>query len=472
MNKLRRAGVLLPVFSLPSPYGIGAFGKAAFDFVDFLADSGQSLWQILPMGPTGASGSPYQSLSAFAGDPFFIDLDLLVRDGLLTRRELKPLREAAARTVRVDYAVQAALRTPLLLRAASRFEGDSAYEKFCRENSWWLEDFVSAGASALDAGAAPAFRGDAASALPALQYLFRLQWMRLKRYANARGVGIVGDLPFYIGAESSDYKSHPELFAVDAEGRPRLIAGVPPDAFAKDGQVWNDPVYDWKEHARTGYDWWIRRFRQADALYDLCRVDHFRAFAAYFAIPAGRPASEGAWVEGPGKKFIDVVKKSVPGLGVIAEDLGIITDDVHALREYSGYPGMRVLQFAFTPGEDSAYLPHNHIRDCVCYTGTHDNPTLREWASKLPKPEADFACAYLGTDAKGLPRAALRAALGSVASTVIAPLSDYLGLSARARINTPSTVSRKNWTWRLAPGDLTPALANDILELVRRYGRV
>jgi 4-alpha-glucanotransferase len=478
MNKLRRAGVLLPVFSLPSPYGIGTLGKAAFDFVDFLADAGQSLWQILPMGPTGASGSPYQSLSAFAGDPFAIDLDLLVRDGLLTLRELKPLRESAAHTARVDYAAQAALRTPLLLKAAARFTEDADYKKFRRENSWWLEDFVSYSADALGAvvlprrASASALRGDATYAPSVLQYLFRLQWRRLKRYANARGVGIVGDLPFYIGAESADYKVHPELFATDAEGRPRLIAGVPPDAFAKDGQVWNDPVYDWKEHARTGYDWWLRRFRQAGALYDLCRVDHFRAFAAYFAIPAGRPASGGEWVRGPGKKFIDAVKKSVPGLGIIAEDLGIITGDVHALREYSGYPGMRVLQFAFAPGEDSAYLPHNHIRDCVCYTGTHDNPTLVEWASKLPKPESDFARAYLGADAKDLPRAVLKAALGSVAATVIAPLSDYLGLGARARINTPSTVSRKNWTWRLAPGDLTPALSKDILALARMYGRV
>jgi 4-alpha-glucanotransferase len=479
VSGLRRAGVLLPVFSLPSPYGIGAFGKAAFDFVDFLADSGQSLWQILPTGPSGASGSPYQGLSVFAGNPDYIDLDLLVHEGFLTKRELKPLRDASAKAVRVDYAVQDELRPPLLLKAAARFAGrgdNPDYKNFCKDNAWWLDDFARYASSAF--GSQESGRHTASSLRPSpaetsvIQYFFHIQWLRLKRYANARGIGIVGDLPFYTGSESVDYKAHPELFATDEEGLPRLIAGVPPDAFSEDGQVWNDPVYDWREHARTDYLWWIRRFRQADVMYDLCRIDHFRAFAAYFAIPAGRPASDGKWVDGPGKKFIDAVRAAVPCLGVIAEDLGIITDDVHELREYSGYPGMRVLQFAFDPEEDSAYLPHNHVRDCVCYTGTHDNPTLVEWSSKLPKPEADFARAYLGATSGNLPAAVIRAALGSVAATVIVPLQDYMGLGARARINTPSTVSAKNWTWRLSPGDLTPGLAENIRALSVMYGRV
>jgi 4-alpha-glucanotransferase len=458
--------VLLPVFSLPSPYGMGSLGKDAFEFVDFLADAGQSLWQILPMGPTGASGSPYQGLSVFAGNPDYIDPDLLVREGLLKKRELKALRDATADSRRVDYGTRSELRAPLLAKAASRFEEDADYRKFRRDNAWWLRDFERC---ASRSHANPKGR---AREVSVIQYLFHIQWLRLKRYANARGVGIVGDLPFYPGAESVDYVTHPELFVTDASGRPRMIAGVPPDAFSQDGQVWNDPVYDWKEHARTGYDWWISRFRQADAMYDLCRVDHFRAFAAYFAIPAGCPATDGEWMTGPGKKFIDVVRKAVPGLGVIAEDLGIITDDVRALREYSGYPGMRVLQFAFEPGEDSSYLPHNHIRDCVCYTGTHDNPTLVEWSSKLPADEATFARAYLGARAKELPQAVINAALGSVAGTVIIPLQDYMGLGARARINTPSTVSAWNWTWRLRPGDLTKELSEHISNLTRMYGRI
>jgi 4-alpha-glucanotransferase len=471
-SKLRRAGLLLPVFSLPSPYGMGSLGKDAFEFVEFLADSGQSLWQVLPMGPTGASGSPYQGTSVFAGNPCYIDLDTLVKDGLLTRYELRTLRAATKDSRRVDYDVQARLRLPLLSRAAARFIAGPKrrdYRKFLSENSWWLNDFERC-APHRDADAA--YGRPEESLIPVIQYLFHDQWMRLKRYANARGVGIVGDIPFYTGEESSDYIAHPELFATGKSGRPRLIAGVPPDAFSKDGQVWNDPVYDWNEHARTGYDWWIRRFRQANVMYDLCRVDHFRAFAAYFAIPAGKPASCGKWVKGPGRAFVDAVKDAVPGLGVIAEDLGIITDDVHALREYSGYPGMRVLQFAFEPGEDSAYLPHNHIRECVCYTGTHDNPTLAQWAAAMPEPEAKFARAYLGATGRGLGAAVIRAALSSVADTVIVPLQDYMGLGASARINTPSTVSARNWTWRLTPGDLSTELAADILELSRTYGRI
>ncbi|MDR3224862.1 MAG: 4-alpha-glucanotransferase [Clostridiales Family XIII bacterium] len=498
VNELRRAGILLPVFSLPSPYGIGTMGKAAFDFVDFLADSGQSLWQILPMGPADPAGSPYKSLSAFAGNPLYIDLDLLVADGLLTKREIKPLRDATAGERRVNYAIQQEQRLPVLFKAAARLEEDAGYKKFIKENAWWLNDFAlfisdesaAAGSCLLppsrkirtsdvvaEAGDhfLPSSRKrltpDAAEAAKRIQYLFYTQWRRLKRYANARGIGVVGDLPFYIGAESADYRAHPELFVTDEEGRPGFIAGVPPDAFAEDGQVWNEPVYNWKEHKRTGYDWWLRRFRNAAEMYDLCRVDHFRAFAQYYAIPAGKPAKDGAWMDGPGRAFIDAVRKAAPSFGIIAEDLGIITEDVHALREYSGYPGMRVLQFAFEPGEDSTYLPHNHIKDCVVYTGTHDNATLREWAAKAGKSESEFARAYLGVNSKNLPVQVLKAALGSVAGAVIIPLQDYMGLGAESRINTPGIVSRKNWTWRLSGGDFTKTLSRDIRALSGMYGR-
>jgi len=467
VNKLRRAGILLPVFSLPSPYGIGTMGKAAFDFVDFLADSGQSLWQILPMGPADPAGSPYKSLSAFAGNPLYIDLDLLVSDGLLAKREIKPLRDATAGEKRVNYAVQQEQRIPALFKAAARLGEDASYRKFIKKNAWWLNDFATLFPDVADM----AERAEAAEAAKRVQYLFDIQWRRLKRYANARGVGIVGDLPFYIGSESADFSAHPELFVTDEAGKPSLIAGVPPDAFTEDGQIWNEPVYDWKEHKRTGYDWWLRRFRHAAEMYDLCRVDHFRAFAQYYAIPAGKPAKDGAWMDGPSHPFIDAVRKAVPGFGIIAEDLGIITEDVHELREYSGYPGMRVLQFAFSPGDDSAYLPHNHIKDCVVYTGTHDNATLREWAAKAGKSEAEFARTYLGTNRKNLPEQILKAALGSVAGTVIIPLQDYMGLGAESRINTPGTVSRRNWTWRLSRGDLTKALSRDILARSCMYGR-
>jgi 4-alpha-glucanotransferase len=359
----------------------------------------------------------------------------------------------------VDYALQQRLKAPLLLKAAGRMKDDAGYRKFAGDNAWWLSDLSER-------------FPEAAEAARRIQYLYAVQWRDLKRYANARDVGIVGDLPFYIGAASADFHARPGLFRTGGDGRPDLIAGVPPDAFSKEGQIWNEPVYDWAAHKRTGYEWWLNRFRQAAVLYDYVRIDHFRAFAQFYAIPAGRPAGEGAWMEGPGRPFLDAVRKAVPGLGVIAEDLGIITDDVRALRAYSGYPGMCVLQFAFAPGEDSAYLPHNHVPDCVVYTGTHDNPTLGEWARTADEKEIGFACAYLGTSRKGLPQALVRAALGSVADIVIIPLQDHMGLGASARVNTPGTVSARNWTWRLAPGDLTKALGSHIRALSHMYGRV
>jgi 4-alpha-glucanotransferase len=455
---MRRAGVLMPVFSLPSPYGIGTLGRAAYGFVDFLAASGQSLWQILPMNPTGPSGSPYQCLSAFAGNPLAIDLDLLAGEGLLQKRELKQLRDSVRGRGRVCYALQQKLKVPLLFKAAGRMKEGAGFRKFIRDNAWWLSDV---------AGRFP----EVAETAQRIQYLYAVQWQGLKRYANARGIAIVGDLPFYIGGESADFHAHPELFRTDRDGRPDLIAGVPPDAFSKDGQIWNEPVYDWAAHRRSGYEWWLNRFKQASVLYDCVRVDHFRAFARFYAIPAGRPAKDGAWVEGPGRPFIDAVRKAVPGLGVIAEDLGIITDDVHELREYSGYPGMRVLQFAFAPGEDSAYLPHNHVPHCVVYTGTHDNPTLVEWTRTAGGKEIAYACDYLGTTRGNLPHALVRAALSSVAETVIIPLQDYMGLGASARVNTPGTVTSRNWTWRLQPGDLTAELRSNIRVLSEMYGR-
>ncbi|MDR0596244.1 MAG: 4-alpha-glucanotransferase [Clostridiales Family XIII bacterium] len=461
------AGLLLPLFSLPSPYGIGSMGRAAFGFVDFLADAGQRLWQILPMGPTDQAGSPYKGISAFAGNPLLIDLDLLAEDGLLTERELREHAEAtaAAANPRIDYALQHERKTALLHMAAERLSPDPSYREFARANSWWLDGFASYAARVEGSRAAGA--GISEERQRRIQYIFEAQWRRLKEYANGRGIGIVGDLPFYVGSESADFEAHPELFATDSNGRPSLIAGVPPDAFTEDGQIWNEPVYDWEEHRRTGYAWWLRRVSRAAELYDLCRVDHFRAFAQYFAIPAGRPAKEGRWMDGPGHDFIDAVRKAAPGFKIIAEDLGIITQDVHELREYSGYPGMRVLQFAFEPNGDSIYLPHNHIKNCVVYTGTHDNPTLCEWAAGASWPELDFALSYLGATRENIAQKILEAALGSVADTVIIPLQDYMGLGAEARINTPGTVSEKNWTWRLSQEALTEDLAETIRGLVK-----
>jgi 4-alpha-glucanotransferase len=411
-------------------------------------------------------------LSAFAGNPLCVDLDVLKTEGLLKKSEIKPLYDAARASERVNYALQEELRLPLLMKAAARFEPDARYRKFCKENAWWLDDFAGfisrVQKDIIGAGISEA---SARARIKRMQFFYFLQWRRLKVYANARGVGIVGDLPLYIGTESADYASRPELFATGKDGAPKLIAGVPPDAFTSDGQIWNEPVYDWKRHKRDSYAWWISRFRQASYLYDLCRIDHFRAFAQYFAIPAGRPASEGKWMDGPGKAFIDAVKKSVPALAVIAEDLGIITDDVHRLRAYSGYPGMRVLQFAFEPDTDSSYLPHNHVPDCVVYTGTHDNPTLKEWASSLSQKELEFARDYLGVPRGDISQAVLRAALCSVARTVVIPMQDYMGLGASARVNTPGIVSARNWSWRLDASALTEKLSARVSALARSYGR-
>ncbi|MDR1028136.1 MAG: 4-alpha-glucanotransferase [Clostridiales Family XIII bacterium] len=467
---MRRAGILLPIFCLPSPYGIGSLGRDAFAFVDFLRASGQSLWQILPIGPTGAYDSPYQSLSAFAGNPYFIDLDTLKQKGLLRAKELD--RDWSRDPRRVDYEGQRQYRMPLLLKAAERFDAkaDAGYATFLRDNDRWLDgfaDFMRRRRRSPDADPELWKR---------VQFFFFDQWMSLKRYANAKGIGIVGDLPYYVSEESSDYEDNPTLFETvrsgPKQGRPAALAGVPPDGFSRDGQVWNNPVYAWTAHRKDRYRWWIDRLKQAAVLYDACRIDHFRGFSEYYSIPVGEPASAGRWVKGPGAHFIDAVRDAVPGLCVIAEDLGILTEDVHALRRRSGYPGMLVLQFAFTPGEDSAYLPHNHIRNSVVYTGTHDNNTLKGWIRDSDANVIEYAYRYLGLSGTGnLSKAMIRAAIAGVAETAVIPMQDWLGLGAEARINAPSTVGGDNWRWRLRREQLTEKLSVEIFDRTDLYGR-
>jgi 4-alpha-glucanotransferase len=309
-----------------------------------------------------------------------------------------------------------------------------------------------------------------------VQFFFFDQWASVKRYANAKGVGIVGDLPYYVSEESSDFEANLPLFPIvrtgPRKGRPVALAGVPPDGFSRDGQVWNNPIYAWQAHRKERYRWWIDRLKQAAALYDACRIDHFRGFSEYYAIPAGEPASSGQWLPGPGEHFIDAVRRAVPGLNVFAEDLGLLTEDVHALRRYSGYPGMSVLQFAFAPGADSAYLPHNHTPNSVVYTGTHDNNTLKGWIRESDANVVKYLCAYLGVTRNGnLPRAVIRAALASVSETAVIPMQDWLGLDADARINTPSTAGGNNWRWRLRREQLTDGLSAEIFRVTEMYGR-
>ncbi len=507
-NNTRRSGILLPIHSLPSAHGIGGLGRAAYDFVDFLAAAGQSLWQILPIGHTGFGDSPYQCFSAFAGNPYFIDLDLLAANGLLLPEELpadsapepgpaKKNKKAApgkAATPLVDYGSLYKTRFALLAKAMRRFnKTDADYLTFCRENEDWLDDY------ALFMALKEAHGGAAFSQWPeeerlrdktalrktmaqhgprfefwkCVQYHFFRQWAPLKAYANARGIQIVGDIPIYISPDSADLWARPELFLLDETGAPTAVAGVPPDLFSKDGQLWGNPLYDWDVHRATGYAWWVRRLRQAAALFDITRIDHFRGFAGYYAVPAGhKTARKGTWEPGPGKAFIARVKKALPHMQIIAEDLGVITPDVRELLDYAGYPGMKVLQFAFSPEFESDYLPHNFPRHTVAYTGTHDNETTAGWAVRPRAKEVKFARHYLAVPAAGdLCAAMVRAAMASHANDVVIPLQDWLSLGDEARTNTPSTLGG-NWRWRLAPGQCTPALARHIYAQTALYFRL
>ncbi len=492
LDNNRTSGILMPIHSLPSPHGIGALGRAAYDFVDFLAAAGQTWWQVLPVGHTGFGDSPYQCFSAMAGNPYFIDLDLLRSQGLLAADEIPA--DWGADPARVDYGLLYRERFGVLAKALRRFnKTDADYLDFCRRNDWWLEDYalfmtikeaqggapLSAWPEALHQRDKTALRAEMAQRGPryefwkCTQYMFYTQWRTLKAYANARGVSIIGDIPIYVSPDSSDLWANPQLFQLGADGRPSLVAGVPPDFFSKDGQHWGNPVYDWDYHRRTGYDWWVRRLALSCELYDCTRIDHFRGFAGYYAIPATEEtARNGEWLPGPGKAFIGRIRRALPDMKIIAEDLGVVTPDVTELLAYSGYPGMAVLQFAFTPGEDSAFLPHNLRPHTVVYTGTHDNDTTAAWAAKKRAPDVQFARKYLRVPKDGdLAAALVAAAMSGVADTAVVPVQDWLSLGAEARTNTPATVG-KNWMWRVVPGQLTHTLAKQIYDETATYSRL
>ncbi|MDR0876081.1 MAG: 4-alpha-glucanotransferase, partial [Clostridiales Family XIII bacterium] len=460
-NSARRAGILLPVTSLPSPYGIGSLGRAAYDFVDFLYAAGQSVWQILPVGPVGWGYSPYQPASAFAGNPWLIDLDVLARDGLLTKKEIREAWTGASRTghgispASAAYRIQEKLRGSLLEKAVSRFDEKSAnYRRFCRENQSWLDLYVR-------------FCGeDKAEQTRHVQYFFYKQWTELKAYANLKGIGIVGDLPYYVSANSADFLLGYRAFDVLPDGRPASSSGVPPDAFSPDGQMWDTPVYDWTKRKKEAYAFWEARLVHAARLYDGVRIDHFRGLSEYYAIPIEKGKAE--WRPGPGKPFIDRIRAALPGFEIVAEDLGELSDEAKALVSYSGFPGMKILQFAFSGDADNPYLPHAIPRNSWVYTGTHDNDTIAGWARTAPKTTAAFAMDYLGASSRAdLPAACIRAALASRADTCIIPMQDWLGLGAASRINKPASIGGRNWRWRLTPGALSPRLAARIRHLTK-----
>lgn len=487
----RSSGILLHITSLPSPYGIGTLGEEAFAFVDFLAQSGQGYWQILPIHPTGYGNSPYQTFSTFAGNPYLIDLETLISQELLTADECAPLRKEGSRA---DYMGQYTYKIQLLKKAYQRWGDGDKLERFCSAHCSWLEDFSAFMAlktqnhmQALATWENAALRQHEPEAVEKFvrenqrevdfwkftQYLFFTQWEALKDYAASREIKIIGDIPIYVSADSADVWACPEVFQLDAQRTPICVAGCPPDYFSVDGQYWGNPVYDWMYLKQTGYEWWMQRLQFLSKIYDVLRIDHFRGFEAYYTIPYGQGhARGGQWIKGPGMDFVGKIKKNLHSFPLIAEDLGYLTEDVKKLLEESGYPGMKVLQFAFDHREPSDYLPHNYTRNCVVYTGTHDNTTAVGWFESADKKDVAYAAQYGAfTREEGYHIGLIRLALSSVAQLAIIPMQDYLGLGENSRMNTPSTVNDSNWSWRLEPGYATKELIERIYSMSQRYGR-
>ena len=490
---MRRSGVLMPISSIPSAYGIGTFSTQAYEFVDRLEEAGQSYWQILPLGPTGYGDSPYQSFSTFAGNPYYIDLEALIEKGWLTKAECDQY-DFGDNDEYIDYEKIYLSRFKVLRKAFqnSGIEKEEEFIQFCEQNAYWLDDY------ALYMAVKNSFGGKSWSewdedirlrkpeAMTAYrekfseeicfyqfqQYLFAKQWMALKKYANDKKIEIIGDIPIYVAFDSADTWANPELFQLDEELIPIAVAGCPPDAFSATGQLWGNPLYRWEYHKETEYAWWMRRIAYCYDLYDVVRIDHFRGFDEYYSIPYGDPTAEfGHWEKGPGYDIFKTMKAKLGNRAVIAEDLGFLTDTVIKLVKKTGYPGMKILQFAFDSREESDYLPYNYTANSIVYTGTHDNDTTVGWFEKLNRKDKAFAKKYLNIRSnKDAQWAFIRAALASVSDTCIIPIQDYLGLGTEARINMPSTLGT-NWKWRMLPGQFTGELAAKMSDMTKLYGR-
>ncbi len=491
---MRASGILLPISSIPSPYGIGTFSKEAYEFVDFLKEAGQTYWQILPLGPTGYGDSPYQSFSTFAGNPYYIDLDELIEEGYLTRKQCEKC-DWGGNEKYVDYEKIYLSRFKVLRIAFknSKIEADQEFQCFVEENGYWLEDYALYMAVKDSLGgiswsewdedirlrreqALASYRKQLKEEIlfyKFQQYLFVKQWTKLKKYANEKGIKIIGDIPIYVAYDSADSWANPTLFQFDENGLPTGVAGCPPDAFSATGQLWGNPLYRWDYHKKTGYAWWVKRIAYCYKLYDIVRIDHFRGFDEYYSIPYGDKTAEfGRWEKGPGYELFKTLKEELGNLSVIAEDLGFLTPSVIKLVKRTGYPGMKVLQFAFDASEESNYLPHNYTANSVVYTGTHDNDTTVSWYRTLKKSERSFAKRYLNIKgSKEVQWEFIRAALASVSDTAIIPMQDYLGLGGEARMNMPSTLG-DNWKWRMVKGQISPELAERIFKFCKLYGRV
>ncbi len=493
---MRTSGILMPIFSLPSSYGIGTIGKEAYNFIDFLKQSGQTYWQILPIGVTSFGDSPYQSFSSYAGNPYFIDLDMLCDDGLLEKTEIEAF-DWESTPNRVDYEKLYLSRYKVLKIAYQRFKHSLSqtkkYRDFLKENSFWLENYALYCAIKDLHRNAPfncwekdyMLREQAViekakiqlceeiSFYKFIQYEFFSQWKKLKDYANKNGIYIIGDIPIYVAFDSADVWSSPEQFQLDSSLTPTAVAGCPPDAFSEEGQLWGNPLYNWDFMQKDGFNWWIKRIAHCSKLYDFVRIDHFRAFSAYYSIPFGdETAKNGVWKKAPGKELFDTVKNNLGKLNIIAEDLGTIDEDVRKLLKLTGFPGMKVLQFAFSPESESSYLPHNIGKNCVVYTGTHDNDTAIGFLNAAPKAEVDFMREYLRiSENDSFNWALIKSAMATSADTVILQMQDFLGLDNSARINKPSTLG-ENWKWRIPKDCCNSWLAKIIYDCTSLYFRL
>jgi len=491
----RRSGILLHPTSLPGKYGIGTLGKETFKFIDLLVRAKQKIWQILPLGPTGFADSPYQCFSSSAGNPLLIDLDKLVEERLLDKSDLEnlPFFDEG----KVDYGHLINLKYPLLEKAATQFFKDAghhqkaAYHQFLKASSPWLSDYAMFMALKEHLGQKPWYLwsrplkmkdehevgkyfkvlNDKIEFHKFIQFLFFRQWMAVKDYAHQNNIRIIGDIPLYVALDSVDAWANTDIFQFDEEKNPIAVGGVPPDYFSATGQLWGNPLYRWDVLKQQGFKWWIDRIKANLVLYDIIRIDHFRGFAGYWSVPYGeKTAINGKWIPGPGKAVFEAIRRELGDIPVIAEDLGVMTDDVEDLRDSFNLPGMKILQFAFDSSEANDYLPHNYPKNCVVYTGTHDNDTIMGWIKNAKTEDREYLKDYLGSDGKDLCWDVIRLAWSSVADTAIVPMQDLLCLGTEARMNLPGTTVN-NWMWRVKQRDFTDELAAKLAHLTKLYGR-
>lgn len=499
MSQKRSSGILLHISSLPSLHGIGTLGKEAYKFVKFLKKAGQTYWQILPIGPTGYGDSPYQCYSAYAGNPLLIDIDMLIEDGLVNEDD-HDLLIIDKKEKFADFAQLYSFKNIILHKACGKFSEISTneqkldFDKFCRKNSFWLDDYALFMALKYHFGLVMWTKWDddirlrkqdaldkyteklseEIYAWKFIQYVFFRQYKALKKFANKNGILIYGDMPIYVSMDSADVWAHPENFLLDGDCRPIKVAGCPPDYFAPTGQLWGNPLYRWDKMEKDGFKWWVSRVKYSSKLYDLTRIDHFRGFESYYAIPAkDETAENGEWLRGPGMKLFNVIKKQLPDVKLVAEDLGFLTDDVRKMLKESGYPGMNVLEFAFSADRNnSSYLPHNYVKNSVCYIGTHDNETALGWYENNDEKTRKFINKYLDIrDGDDPVWALIRTVYASTSDIAVIQMQDFLNLDNRARMNVPSTIGNGNWQWRMKEGDFNKSLAKKIKKLAKLYFR-